>query len=109
MASPKRRITEYKLKKDSNKNIFILWLFFPETDILIINLIQLLVISYYVLCLIDGATSVCLVFFDSILFQVGDWLHEDMKKKLDEYVTDIERVTKTWDWVQQKVFALIQS
>ena len=68
MASPKRRITEYKLKKDSNKNIFILWLFFPETDILIINLIQLLVISYYVLCLIDGATSVCLVFFDSILF-----------------------------------------
>ena len=32
-----------------------------------------------------------------------------MKKKLDEYVTDIERVTKTWDWVQQKVFALIQS
>ena len=32
-----------------------------------------------------------------------------MKKAINEYGTDVEGVTKAWDWAQQKVIALIPS
>ncbi|XP_028409449.1 CD151 antigen-like isoform X2 [Dendronephthya gigantea] len=62
----------------------ILWIFFS---------VLMLILIVQIIALILG-----MVYRE----KVEDELHDDMKKTIQEYMTDIEGVTKAWDWAQQK-------